>query len=99
MKVFISFPMNGKSYQELINERNSIISQCKMYFTDDAYYLDTIFDGENYNYSDPLYYLGKSISAMSDADVAVFARGWREAKGCLIEYECAEKYNVPIFII
>ena len=96
MKVFISFPMNGKPYDELIAERKSIISRCKEYFSDDVYYIDTIVkdpDGE------PLYYLGKAIEALSEADVAVFANGWEKARGCNIEFECAEKYHIPVFII
>lgn len=96
MKVFISFPMNGKPYDELITERKSIISRCKEYFSDDVYYIDTIVkdpDGE------PLYYLGKAIEALSEADVAVFANGWEKARGCNIEFECAEKYHIPVFII
>ena len=40
MKVFISFPMNGKSYDELITERKSIINVCKQFFSDDTYYID-----------------------------------------------------------
>lgn len=99
MKVFISFPMNGKSYDELVKERNSIINQCKLYFSEDTYYIDTVFNDSDYDYNDPLYYLGKSITAMSEADVAVFTRNWENARGCLIEYDCAKKYNVPIFIL
>ena len=99
MKVFISFPMSGKSYDDLVKERNSIINQCKMYFSECTYYIDTIFDDSDYSYNDPLYYLGKSIVAMSEADIVVFARGWENARGCLIEYDCAKKYNIPIFIL
>ena len=99
MKVFISFPMNGKSYDELVKERNSIINQCKLYFSEDTYYIDTVFDDSDYDCNDPLYYLGKSITAMAEADIVVFARGWENARGCLIEYDCARKYEVPILTI
>lgn len=96
MKVFISFPMNGKSYDELVRERNSIINRCKEYLSDDVYYIDTIVkdpDGE------PLYYLGKAIEALSEADLAVFANGWEKARGCNIEYECATEYGTPTLTI
>lgn len=99
MKVFISFPMSGKSYGDLVKERNSIISLCNTYFSEDTYYIDTIFDDFDYNHHDPLYYLGKSITAMSEADIIVFAHGWENARGCLIEYDCAKKYNIPILIL
>lgn len=96
MKVFISFPMNGKNYDDLVIERNSIINICKEYFSDDVCYIDTIMENSGDN---PLYCLGKAIEALSDADVAVFAHGWDKARGCKIEFDCAEKYNIPIFII
>ena len=99
MKVFISFPMNGKSYDELVKERDSIINQCKTYFSEDTYYIDTIFDDPDFDCNDPLYYLGKSITAMAEADIVVFARNWQIARGCTIEYDCAKKYNVPILIL
>lgn len=99
MKVFLSFPMNGKSYEELVKERNSIINQCKLYFSEDTYYIDTIFDSPNYDLDNPLYYLGKSIEAMADADVIVFSRNWENARGCQIEYQCATNYHIPILIL
>ena len=96
MKVFISFPMNGKSYDEIVAERNSIINVCKQFFSDDTYYIDTVVKEL---VEEPLWYLGKSIQAMADADIAVFANGWQKARGCNVEYECAKQYGIPILII
>ena len=99
MKVFISFPMNGKSYDDLVKERDSIVNHCKTYFSENTYYIDTIFNDPDYGCNDPLYYLGKSITAMADADVVVFAHGWENARGCMIEYGCAKEYNIPTFVL
>ncbi len=96
MKVFISFPMNGKSYDEIVRERNSIINRCKEYFSDDAYYIDTVVKEL---IEEPLYYLGKAIEALSEADIAVFTSGWEKARGCDIEYICAQEYGIPILIL
>ena len=41
----------------------------------------------------PLWYLGKSLELLSTADIAYFAKGWEEARGCRIEHECAEEYG------
>lgn len=30
------------------------------------------------------------------ADVAVFAPGWQNARGCRIEHQCAEDYDIPM---
>lgn len=44
-----------------------------------------------------LWYLGASISKLDDADVAVFAPGWKKAKGCRVEFTACELYGIPVF--
>lgn len=41
-----------------------------------------------------LWYLGQSIQNMSDVDIVIFADGYQEAKGCLIEKHICELYGV-----
>lgn len=31
---------------------------------------------------------------LSQADVAYFVKGWRTARGCLIEFKCAKEYGI-----
>ena len=42
----------------------------------------------------PLWFIGKSLELLADADVAYFAPGWEEARGCKIEHTCAVEYNI-----
>lgn len=42
----------------------------------------------------PLWFLGKSLELLSTADVAFFAKGWEDARGCRIEHECAIEYGI-----
>ena len=35
----------------------------------------------------------ESIKLLSEADIVIFAKGWEEARGCIIEHECCEKYG------
>ena len=44
----------------------------------------------------PLWFLGKSLELLSTADVAYFAPGWKEARGCKIEHECANQYGITM---
>ena len=44
----------------------------------------------------PLKYLAKSLEILADADVAYFAKGWQDARGCRIENECAIEYGIEI---
>ena len=41
-------------------------------------------------------YLAKSLELLADADVAYFARGWEQARGCRIENQCAIEYGIEI---
>lgn len=54
----------------------------------------SFLDGEEYRNS-PLLCLAVSLRRMADADLVVFGRGWKEARGCRIEHICAEDYKIP----
>ena len=41
-----------------------------------------------------LWFLGKSLELLSTADVAYFAEGWNEFRGCKIEHTCAVEYDI-----
>jgi len=92
MKVFISQPMRGKTDEEIVAERNRIISLVN----DKAYgeqveILDTFFD--DYNGS-PIEFLACSLKYLSSADLAVFAPGWKLARGCRIEHLVCDEYGI-----
>ena len=44
--------------------------------------------------SHALEYLGESLKLLARADIAYFAPGWNEARGCKIEHVCAEEYGI-----
>lgn len=90
-KIFISQPMNGKTNEEIENERNYIIdrlreNECVEII--DSFFKDTPHDAK------PLWYLGESIKLMSEADVVFFCDGWQTARGCQIEHDCALEYGI-----
>ena len=43
----------------------------------------------------PLWFIGKSLEFLSDADIAYFAKDWQKARGCKIEHERAVEYGIP----
>lgn len=47
-------------------------------------------DGINYG----AWYLGKSITLMSQADLVYFVDGWSESRGCRLEHLIAEDYGI-----
>ena len=93
MKIFISQPMGGFSDTEINIKRTIVISKIKSKYGEDVEILDTNFDFPGKN---ALYYLAKSIEALSTADLAYFVDGWQNHRGCRLERECCKEYNIPI---
>lgn len=88
--------MQGKSYVEIINERERAAKEVNDYLScfDDVEILDSLvldYDGEN-----ALFCLSQAIAVLSQADVAYFLNGYEKARGCLIEEMCCKKYGIHI---
>lgn len=89
MKVFISQPMRGLSDEEIKATREKIISGLE----GDVEIIDSFFEDAPAQ-AMPLWYLGESIKLLGTADIAIFAKGWKDARGCRIEHACAEEYGI-----
>ena len=92
-KLFISQPMKGKSDEEILKERNKAIAEAERLCGDVVEVLDSFFQGAPAN-ANPLWFLGKSLELLAQADVAYFAPGWADARGCKIEHLCAVEYGI-----
>ena len=95
-KIFISQPMNGKTTEEIEEERNYTIGTLRSRFArknECIEIIDSFFKNAPHD-AKPLWYLGESIKLMSEADVVVFCNGWLTARGCQIEHDCALEYGI-----
>lgn len=92
-KLFISQPMKGKSDEEILKERNKAIAEAERLCDDVVEVLDSFFQGAPAD-TKPLWFIGKSLEVLSQADVAYFAPGWEDARGCRIEHQCAVEYGI-----
>lgn len=88
-KLFISQPMKGKSDEEILRERNKAIAEAERLC--DGF---VSFSQGAPADAKPLWFLGKSLEILSQADVVYFAPGWKEARGCRIEHQCAVEYGI-----
>ena len=90
MKIMISQPMNGKT-QKQIEEREELVKSLKAkgYEVVNTIFAETPDEPQD----KPLFYLAKSIDAMSKVDAVIFMKGWENARGCKIEHEIAVRYN------
>ena len=74
-------------------------TQYKVYleeiFNEKIEILDTYHrDGEAPEDANRVWYLGRSIMDMYNADLIVFVRDWERGNGCVIEHEVADMYNL-----
>lgn len=92
-KAFISQPMKGKTKEQIVKERSELVKRlrAKGYETIDSI-LDCTHEAKNHS----VYCLGISLELLSNADIAVFMKGWEYARGCWIEHECCIRYGIPI---
>lgn len=83
--------MKDKSNKEILEERNRIIQWLHNNISN-VEVLDSFFQ-ESVENATPLWYLSRSLSIMSKADLIVFAKNWKHYRGCRIEFECAKEYG------
>ncbi len=94
-KLFISQPMRGKTKEEILKERESVIREVEELLKEQVEVLETVFDDFGPQ-AKPLEYIARSIEFMAKADVVYFAKGCEGARGCKIEYQCAVEYGLTI---
>lgn len=96
-KLFISQPMNGKTDDEIEATRLKAIESAKKKISDEVKVIDSFVAGQPWE-TKPLWYLGKALQMMSEADVVYFTKDWESARGCRIENTCAYEYDIPVII-
>lgn len=92
-KLFISQPMRGKTDEEILAVREKAIKSAEKQVGEPVEVIDSFFQSAPAD-ARPLWFLGKSLELLSTADVAYFAEGWKEFRGCKIEHTCAVEYNI-----
>lgn len=96
-KLFISQPMRGKTDEEILAVRAQAIQSAERVLREEVEVIDSFFKGAAVPptvLSRSLWFLGESLKLLSGADVAYFADGWEDARGCKIEHECAIEYGI-----
>ncbi len=92
-KLFISQPMNGRTDKEIKEERKKILQEVTEGLKEPVELIDSFFEKAPHD-ARPLWFLAKSLELLSTADIAYFADGWKNARGCRIEHECAKEYGI-----
>ena len=96
-KLFISQPMRGKTNEEIIAERELAIKEAESFLEEKVEVIDSFFKDAPVEVK-PLWFLGKSLELLSTADIAYFAKGWKDARGCRIEKLSCDEYGISYII-
>ena len=94
-KIFISQPMKDKTDEFILAEREKAIETAKNYLGEEVEVIDSFIKDTPPNVK-PLWFLGKSLELMADADVVIFAKGWENYRGCKLEHEAAIEYGIDV---
>lgn len=94
-KLFISQPMRGKTDAEILAERERAVISAERQLGEKVEVIDSFFQNAPVE-AKPLWLLGRSLELLSTADVAYFAKGWEETRGCRIENTCAIEYGIMV---
>ena len=94
-KLFISQPMKEKTDEEILEERQKAIKSAEKMVGEPVEVIDSFFQNAPAD-AKPLWFLGKSLELLAGADIAYFAKGWQDARGCKIENTCAIEYGIPV---
>ena len=92
-KLFISQPMRGKSDEDILTERKKAIESAEKVIGEPVEVIDSFFQKAPVD-AKATVVPWKISGTLAGADIAYFAEGWQDARGCRIEHTCAAEYNI-----
>lgn len=99
-KIFISQPLSGIPEEESTKQRLKAEDVLRKYYESKGEEVEFLHHTEELAPDDiknkRIWYLGRSISILADADAIAFLPGWKKAPGCCIESEVALRYNIKV---
>ena len=94
-QIFISQLMRGKSDERIKAEREALTDYARTKFGIDVQIIDSFFEGAP-AHKKPIWFLGKSIEKLADAESILMSPDWQEGKGCKIEHDVALSYGIEV---
>ena len=101
-KVFLCLPMSGRTEEDILKEIDEMKEASMHYFLDkhpdcDIVYMTNYVSEAEEESNNPVFLLGRGImNLMSQCDVCLFSKNWKDSRGCKIEHDIAEAYNIDI---
>ena len=100
-KLFVSVPMKGRKKENIKRDIEKMHKIAEAVFGEELELLDSyIEENPPEGCNVPVWYLGKSVELIAQADYFIGIERWMEAfKGCEIERKVAVNYNIARFFI
>lgn len=99
-KIFVSLPMRDRELDEIKARQQKIFDGIKSTnIFKNPILLDTIHEHDVPEEENMLWYLGESIKTLGRANLAIFDKDWRTARGCRIEHAICVLYNIPCMYV
>ena len=99
VKVFVSQPMRGKTNEEIMKERERVKDVVKrLYTVPNTIVKVEILDSFIKDSNSSLETFIRGLNKMYEADLVYFVKGFKEYKGCKLEFEIATQYNARMAV-
>lgn len=100
-KLFVSCPMRGRTERQIHDTINQLCDIAEAIFNEKFEVIDTwIAENAPASNHEQLWYLGKSIQLMSEADAFIGVYDdQKEFAGCIVENYTAKLYDIPQYLV
>jgi len=99
-KLFISLPMKGRTEENIRKSMEKMHKIAEVVFEQELEVIPSyIEDHPPRDANQAIWYLGKSIQLLSEADYFIGVEWISTFSGCNIEYDTAKNYGIPMFSV
>lgn len=99
-KLYISCPMAGRSEEAIRHDMDRMHKMAEIVFDQELEVIHSVIENDppkGVNW--PIWYLGESIKKMAEADYFIGVVDAYGARGCRVEAETAEAYEIPTYFV
>ena len=97
-KLFVSVPMKGRTEEEIKASIQKMKKIAEIYEGEELELIDSyVEDNPPKNNSQAIWYLGKSLEKLSEADIFIGIEDDYDWSGCYIERMTAHRYNIKSY--
>ena len=97
-KLFVSVPMKGRTEEEIKASIQKMKKIAEVYEGEELELIDSyVEDDPPKNVHSPVWYLGKSLEKLSEADIFIGIEDDYNWNGCYIERQAAHRYDIKAY--